>query len=397
MRNAKLFLVPLALPFALAAQEPRTIDATVANATEGRPAVAPLSANAQLAPVEGSGAHGLSGAHAGTAKVGARQVAIVVGKSDPRIDQVDMLLVDASGDGEFGAAERMPITLTDSGRGVSASEALELGLAVGGRDINASARVVVAGQQPPRVMLQFPNYLLASTEIGGEKVRIGVVDADFDGAFGSAGDQWGVAPGEDAGVNVYGMSAMGEKPWVAGHLVSIRVDGESIALTTKASDKPDPATLASHRERVEHMWMSRFDEGAAAFAQQRGLDTSRPKTETPIDWKWVTVDEALAMAKAEGKPVFIDIMAFWCVWCYRMDHTTYCDAEVAKLMNERFIPVKIIQEQDLAGDYERIRTKLGARGIPAMGIFDGDGEVLHSISGWKKPEDFLAELQKGLK
>ena len=100
------------------------------------------------------------------------------------------------------------------------------------------------------------------------------------------------------------------------------------------------------------------------------------------------------MGQKEQKPVFIDVMAFWCVWCYRMDWSTYPDAEVARMLNEEFIPVKIIQEQDLVGDYDLVmKEKLEARGIPAMGVFDAKGDAVHKIGGWKKPEDFLKELE----
>ena len=98
------------------------------------------------------------------------------------------------------------------------------------------------------------------------------------------------------------------------------------------------------------------------------------------------------MAKAEDKPLFLDVLAFWCVWCYRMDYYTYPDAEVAELLNTKFIPVKIVQEQDTAGDYSKIMGILGARGIPAMGIWNPEGELLSYISGWKKPEDFVQAL-----
>ena len=103
------------------------------------------------------------------------------------------------------------------------------------------------------------------------------------------------------------------------------------------------------------------------------------------------------MSKQSGKPLFVDVMAFWCVWCYRMDYYTYPDREVADLLNNSFIPVKIIQEQDPAGDYSRVMDqKLKTKGIPAMGIFGGDGKLRHQIGGWEKPEDFVQDLKKGL-
>jgi hypothetical protein len=81
-------------------------------------------------------------------------------------------------------------------------------------------------------------------------------------------------------------------------------------------------------------------------------------------------------------------MAFWCVWCYRMDYYTYPDQEVADLLDTKFVPCKIIQEQAAPGEYDKMmKERLKAKGIPAMGVFDANGNLVHQIGGWKKPED----------
>ena len=60
-------------------------------------------------------------------------------------------------------------------------------------------------------------------------------------------------------------------------------------------------------------------------------------------------------------------MAFWCVWCYRMDYYTYVDQEVADMLSTQFVPCKIVQEQDLAdapsyaAELGRLRGALGER------------------------------------
>ena len=167
-------------------------------------------------------------------------------------------------------------------------------------------------------------------------------------------------------------------------------------MSSVAADGPDPAVMAAQRARVEHLWMERFEPGRKEFFEARGLDAARPLATKPIAWHYLTYADAIALGAKEKKPVFIDVMAFWCVWCYRMDWCTYCDAEVAQVLSQDFIAVKIIQEQDLVGDYDLVmKEKLQARGIPAMGVFDTEGKVLHTIGGWKKPEDFLKELAEG--
>lgn len=170
-----------------------------------------------------------------------------------------------------------------------------------------------------------------------------------------------------------------------------------VSILAQAAKGPDPMVAEHQRERVEKMWEERFAPTADEFNKSKNIDTSRPKAQKPIDWHYVSFAEAKQLAAKANKPLFVDVMAFWCVWCYRMDFFTYCDQEVAQLLNDKFVPVKIIQEQAAEGDYDMLmKDKLKARGIPAMGIFDAEGNVLHTIGGWKKPEDFIADLQKGL-
>ena len=61
-------------------------------------------------------------------------------------------------------------------------------------------------------------------------------------------------------------------------------------------------------------------------------------------------EEAFAEAKAENKPVLLDIGAVWCHWCHVMDegiagdpvHTgTYTNPDVQKRIAEGFIPIKV--------------------------------------------------------
>lgn len=64
----------------------------------------------------------------------------------------------------------------------------------------------------------------------------------------------------------------------------------------------------------------------------------------PVDWlPWG--DEAFARAKAEDKPVFLSIGYSTCHWCHVMAHESFENAEVAAVMNEHFINVKVDREE----------------------------------------------------
>jgi len=59
-----------------------------------------------------------------------------------------------------------------------------------------------------------------------------------------------------------------------------------------------------------------------------------------IDWQPWNPD-AFALAARERKPVLLSIAAAWCGACHEMDRTTYADAEVAAVVRERFVPVRV--------------------------------------------------------
>ncbi|HLI75986.1 MAG TPA: thioredoxin domain-containing protein [Acidobacteriaceae bacterium] len=64
----------------------------------------------------------------------------------------------------------------------------------------------------------------------------------------------------------------------------------------------------------------------------------------PVDWhEWN--EEAFAKAEREGKPVLLDIGAVWCHWCHVMDRESYENANIAGLINEQFIAVKVDRDE----------------------------------------------------
>ncbi len=64
----------------------------------------------------------------------------------------------------------------------------------------------------------------------------------------------------------------------------------------------------------------------------------------PVNWMpWG--DEAIAKAKAEGKPIFLSSGYSTCHWCHVMERESFENEEIAKVINEHFIPVKVDREE----------------------------------------------------
>ena len=81
--------------------------------------------------------------------------------------------------------------------------------------------------------------------------------------------------------------------------------------------------------------------------------------------------EAFARAAREGKPVLLSITAAWCQACHEMDRTTYADPEVAALVRDRFVAVRV--DTDRRPDINE-RYNLG--GWPTTAFLTADGDVI---------------------
>ena len=70
----------------------------------------------------------------------------------------------------------------------------------------------------------------------------------------------------------------------------------------------------------------------------------RQHAENPVDW-YAWGPEALARARTEDRPLLVSIGYSACHWCHVMAHESFEDPEVAALMNERFVCVKVDREE----------------------------------------------------
>ena len=92
--------------------------------------------------------------------------------------------------------------------------------------------------------------------------------------------------------------------------------------------------------------------------------------ENPVDWfPWG--EEALTKATAEDKPVFLSIGYSACHWCHVMAHESFEDEQVARVLNENFVSIKVDREErpDIDGIYMTAVQMLTGRGGWPMSVF----------------------------
>jgi uncharacterized protein len=92
--------------------------------------------------------------------------------------------------------------------------------------------------------------------------------------------------------------------------------------------------------------------------------------DNPVDW-YAWGDEAFERARAEDRPVLLSVGYAACHWCHVMEHESFENDEIARLMNEHFVSVKVDREErpDVDGLYMDAVVALTGQGGWPMTVF----------------------------
>ncbi len=84
-------------------------------------------------------------------------------------------------------------------------------------------------------------------------------------------------------------------------------------------------------------------------------------------------EESFALARTRSAPVLLFLTASWCRFCKELEELVLADPEVAKLIEERFVPIRV--DKDRRPD---IDTRYSKGGWPTLAYLDDQGEVIAS-------------------
>jgi thiol:disulfide interchange protein len=102
----------------------------------------------------------------------------------------------------------------------------------------------------------------------------------------------------------------------------------------------------------------------------------------------LSVDRALAKAKAEDKLVMIDFQADWCGACRMLEADTWSDPDVRGWLRSNVVAIKLNVDREPA-----VMSKHRVSGIPALVFLHPNGSEAGRLVGFRPPARFLRDAE----
>jgi uncharacterized protein YyaL (SSP411 family) len=105
----------------------------------------------------------------------------------------------------------------------------------------------------------------------------------------------------------------------------------------------------------------------------------RSAAHQPVQWReWG--EAAFEQARREDKPILLDIGAVWCHWCHVMDRESYESEDVARIINEHYVAVKVDRDErpDIDARYQiAVSALTGQGGWPLTAFLTPEGKPFY--------------------
>src|SRR4029077_3014829 len=144
----------------------------------------------------------------------------------------------------------------------------------------------------------------------------------------------------------------------------------------------DSRSSAPQRKTVTPPIENRLKDSASPYL--------RSAAHQPVDWhEWG--EEAFEKARAAEKPILLDIGAVWCHWCHVIDRESYDNPDIAAMINQLYIPVKVDRDErpDVDSRYQSAISAIsGQGGWPLTAFLTPDGKPFFGGT-YFPPEDAM--------
>jgi len=100
-------------------------------------------------------------------------------------------------------------------------------------------------------------------------------------------------------------------------------------------------------------------------------------------------DQAVALAKKNSQPIFVDVYAEWCAWCHVLDKEVYTDPKFITFM-KGFVTLKADAEDNKDGT--KLAEKYNVDGLPTLLVIDPSGSLLLKITGFRRANELVDSI-----
>ena len=117
--------------------------------------------------------------------------------------------------------------------------------------------------------------------------------------------------------------------------------------------------------------------------------------------RWYSIEEAVALAKTDPRPIFVDTYTDWCGWCKKLDKDTFSNPVIAEILNTKYYAVKFdaegnepvtfqgrkfVNDGSLGKTHQLAYALLqGKLGYPTVVFLTANSELITPVSGYKTP------------
>ena len=137
-----------------------------------------------------------------------------------------------------------------------------------------------------------------------------------------------------------------------------------------------------------------------SLAFTAGLRASDDSAKTAPKAVWMTFDDGLREARKTNKKIFIDVYTDWCGWCKKMDKEVFAHAKIAPFLSDQYVLIKLNAESPSRVEYKDskstemgIARDFGVTGYPTFLFLEPNGDLITSLPGFVKAEDFFPVLK----
>ncbi len=138
---------------------------------------------------------------------------------------------------------------------------------------------------------------------------------------------------------------------------------------------------------------------------QTSLEDQVDEISVPDKILWLNLEEAEEKSAITNRKVMLFLFTDWCVWCKRMEETTFKNNSIANYINSNFYPVKFDAEQQKAIEFQNknysfqdveprgvhelaMELMAGRITYPTIAFFDEEWELIQSIPNFHSADKF---------